>query len=62
MTDLFRYKIIVEKSTVPVKTAEAVEKVLKNCAPADFSFDVLSNPEFLAEVRPRRSSPPRPLG
>jgi UDPglucose 6-dehydrogenase len=43
------YKIIVEKSTVPVKTAEAVEKVLKNCAPADFSFDVLSNPEFLAE-------------
>jgi UDPglucose 6-dehydrogenase len=45
------YKIIVEKSTVPVKTAEAVEKVLKTCAPADFSFDVLSNPEFLAEVR-----------
>jgi len=47
------YKIIVEKSTVPVKTAEAVEKVLKTCAPADFSFDVLSNPEFLAEARAR---------
>jgi UDPglucose 6-dehydrogenase len=43
------YKIIVEKSTVPVKTAEAVEKVLKNCAENDFKFDVLSNPEFLAE-------------
>lgn len=43
------YKIIVEKSTVPVKTAEAVEKVLTNCADSFFTFDVLSNPEFLAE-------------
>mmetsp|Transcript_21091 Transcript_21091/g.29198 ORF Transcript_21091/g.29198 Transcript_21091/m.29198 type:complete len:475 (-) Transcript_21091:16-1440(-) len=43
------YKIIVEKSTVPVKTAEAVEKVLKTCADTNFTFDVLSNPEFLAE-------------
>ena len=43
------YKIIVEKSTVPVKTAEAVEKVLKSCAESDFKYDVLSNPEFLAE-------------
>jgi len=42
------HKIVVEKSTVPVKTAEAVEKVLsRNCQNA--SFSVLSNPEFLAE-------------
>lgn len=49
------YKIIVEKSTVPVKTAEAVEKVLKTCCDSSFTFDVLSNPEFLAEVRPPRT-------
>lgn len=43
-------KIIVEKSTVPVKTAEAIEKVLKrNCSDPSVEFDILSNPEFLAE-------------
>eukprot|EP00889_Picochlorum_renovo_P008109 jgi/Picre1/35139/NNA_002601.t1 len=43
-------KIIVEKSTVPVKTAEAIEKVLKrNCSDSNVEFDILSNPEFLAE-------------
>ena len=43
-------KIIVEKSTVPVKTAEAIEKVLKrNCSDPTVEFDILSNPEFLAE-------------
>eukprot|EP00889_Picochlorum_renovo_P008970 jgi/Picre1/36000/NNA_003457.t1 len=43
-------KIIVEKSTVPVKTAEAIEKVLKrNCSNPNADFDILSNPEFLAE-------------
>ncbi|KFM28912.1 UDP-glucose 6-dehydrogenase 1 [Auxenochlorella protothecoides] len=43
-------KIIVEKSTVPVKTAEAIEKVLRcNCTSASVRFDILSNPEFLAE-------------
>jgi len=43
-------KIIVEKSTVPVKTAEAIEKVLKrNCSDSMVEFDILSNPEFLAE-------------
>mmetsp|Transcript_4444 Transcript_4444/g.20174 ORF Transcript_4444/g.20174 Transcript_4444/m.20174 type:complete len:469 (-) Transcript_4444:99-1505(-) len=43
-------KIIVEKSTVPVRTAEAIEKVLKrNCVDPDVQFDILSNPEFLAE-------------
>ena len=43
-------KIIVEKSTVPVRTAEAIEKVLKrNCLHNRVRFDILSNPEFLAE-------------
>jgi len=40
-------KIIVEKSTLPVKTAQAMEEILK--ADNDVSFEVLSNPEFLAE-------------
>lgn len=43
------YKIVVEKSTVPVYTAEWVRKIiLRNGAQAD-SFDVASNPEFLRE-------------
>ena len=43
-------KIIVEKSTVPVRTAEAIEKVLRrNCSDPTVQFDILSNPEFLAE-------------
>ena len=43
-------KIIVEKSTVPVKTAQAVEKVLsRNTRDSSLDFSVLSNPEFLAE-------------
>ncbi|CAK0780677.1 UDP-glucose 6-dehydrogenase 1 [Coccomyxa viridis] len=43
-------KIVVEKSTVPVKTAEAIEKVLRrNCADPNVHFEILSNPEFLAE-------------
>ncbi len=41
-------KIIVEKSTLPVRTAEAMERIL-NSNDKGISFDVLSNPEFLAE-------------
>jgi len=41
-------KIIVEKSTIPVKTAEAILTILRsNSSHGD--FQVLSNPEFLAE-------------
>lgn len=40
--------IIVEKSTVPVRTAETVKKILHHRA-ASRRFEVLSNPEFLAE-------------
>ena len=41
-------KIIVEKSTLPVKTARAMERIL-NSNNSEIQFDVLSNPEFLAE-------------
>ena len=49
------YTIVVEKSTLPVRTAEVIKtldaskspKVRNNSEPV--TFDVLSNPEFLAE-------------
>lgn len=41
-------KIIVEKSTVPVRTAETVQRILRS-SPHGRNFQVLSNPEFLAE-------------
>ncbi|WP_276091066.1 UDP-glucose 6-dehydrogenase [Pedobacter sp. JY14-1] len=41
-------KIIVEKSTLPVRTAEAVRDILQNTGNG-VKFQVLSNPEFLAE-------------
>lgn len=42
------HKIIVEKSTVPVKTADAIAKIMTSSCPT-VDFQVLSNPEFLAE-------------
>jgi UDPglucose 6-dehydrogenase len=41
-------KIIVEKSTIPVKTAETIKELL-SANSRGCKFDVLSNPEFLAE-------------
>lgn len=41
-------KIVIEKSTLPVKTALAMERIL-NSRENGIRFDVLSNPEFLAE-------------
>lgn len=41
-------KIVVEKSTVPVRTAQAILRVLKSNEKG-INFQVLSNPEFLAE-------------
>lgn len=42
------YKIIIDKSTVPVGTAEMVHKAIAQHASEDL-FDVVSNPEFLRE-------------
>jgi len=41
-------KIVVEKSTLPVRTAEAMEAILRNSAKG-VHFEIVSNPEFLAE-------------
>ncbi len=41
-------KIVVEKSTLPVRTAQAIASILDNTG-GDVNFHILSNPEFLAE-------------
>src|SRR5713226_3200204 len=46
MTD---YKIVVDKSTVPVKTGDKVAETIKRYCKAKVEFDVVSNPEFLRE-------------
>jgi UDPglucose 6-dehydrogenase len=44
-----RYKVIVNKSTVPVGTGELVREVIARHQPAPIHFEVVSNPEFLRE-------------
>jgi UDPglucose 6-dehydrogenase len=46
---LTRYKIVVDKSTVPVKTGEKVAETIKRYSKSRVEFDVVSNPEFLRE-------------
>ena len=41
-------KIVVEKSTLPVRTASAIKSILEHTG-NDVNFEILSNPEFLAE-------------
>ncbi|NQT23332.1 MAG: UDP-glucose/GDP-mannose dehydrogenase family protein [Candidatus Omnitrophica bacterium] len=43
------YKLIVEKSTVPVETGERVKEVIRSFKKNKANFDVASNPEFLRE-------------
>jgi len=43
------HKIIVEKSTIPVRTASAIKIILAANSSSKATFEVLSNPEFLAE-------------
>ncbi len=48
-TSMTSYKIVVDKSTVPVKTGDKVAETIKRYCKAKVEFDVVSNPEFLRE-------------
>jgi UDPglucose 6-dehydrogenase len=43
------YKVVVDKSTVPVKTGERVAETIRRYGKEGVEFDVVSNPEFLRE-------------
>ncbi|MFC2141470.1 UDP-glucose dehydrogenase family protein [Acidobacteriota bacterium] len=47
--NLNKYKLVVEKSTVPVKTSTWVKRTIELYKKGDIEFDVASNPEFLRE-------------
>jgi UDPglucose 6-dehydrogenase len=46
---LKEYRVIVDKSTVPVKTGEKVADTIRRYSKVNVEFDVVSNPEFLRE-------------
>jgi len=46
---LTEYRVIVDKSTVPVKTGEKVAETIRRYCKTNVDFDVVSNPEFLRE-------------
>ena len=48
-SNLNGYKVIVNKSTVPVGTGQRVKNIVKSIAGENSRFDVVSNPEFLRE-------------
>jgi UDPglucose 6-dehydrogenase len=48
-TSLNKYTVIVDKSTVPVKTGEKVVETIRRYSKNKTDFDVVSNPEFLRE-------------
>lgn len=43
------YRVVVDKSTVPVRTGEKVTQTIRRYAKPGVEFDVISNPEFLRE-------------
>ena len=43
------YKLVMEKSTVPVQTGEWIEKTIRIYGPKNIEIDIASNPEFLRE-------------
>lgn len=47
--NLTSYKVIVEKSTVPIKTSLWIKRIISLYRKTDMGFDVASNPEFLRE-------------
>jgi UDPglucose 6-dehydrogenase len=47
--NLNRYKLVVEKSTVPVKTSHWIKRTISLYKKTDTAFDIASNPEFLRE-------------
>jgi UDPglucose 6-dehydrogenase len=47
--NLNKFKVVVEKSTVPVKTSFWIKKVMTAFKKSEHPFDVASNPEFLRE-------------
>jgi len=47
--NLNAYKVIVEKSTVPVQTSRWIKRIISLYKKTDQEFDVASNPEFLRE-------------
>lgn len=49
LTPELGYRVIVDKSTVPVKTGEKVAETVRRYAPPGVEFGVVSNPEFLRE-------------
>jgi UDPglucose 6-dehydrogenase len=48
-TSLNSYKLVINKSTVPVGSTRLVEQIIRENAPVLHEFDVISNPEFLRE-------------
>src|SRR3989441_5704813 len=55
------YKLIVEKSTVPARTAYWIATTIRRLAGPGHEFDVASNPEFLREGSAVRYLPPPDL-
>ncbi|MBN1676737.1 MAG: UDP-glucose/GDP-mannose dehydrogenase family protein [Kiritimatiellae bacterium] len=50
------YRLLVEKSTVPVNTGKQLKRTIEKYSKADIPFDIASNPEFLREGRAIRDA------